>query len=431
MGKTLSVANIQTKMTKREKETVGLLSIGTFLEYFDLMLYIHMAVLLNDLFFPKADPFAKSLVSAFSFCSTYLFRPFGALLFGYLGDTIGRKSTVVLTTMIMTISCFTMAIAPTYAEVGITASVIITICRIMQGLSSMGEKISAEVYLTETFRPPVQYPIVAHMTTASSTGTMFAILISTIMTSYGFNWRYAFGIGAFIAVIGFIARSTLRESVEFADAKRRLSMLTEDDKDLKVKYEEKVNKKTALALFLMQCTNPIFLYITYIFSADILKNNFGFSSEEVIQRNLIISVVELVNVFIIAQLSYRIHPLKILRVFSFLMFVGIFIFSFLLNNITPTYLLIFQLFIAIFAPTTFPAAAVLVKYFPIFKRFTSASLLYALSRAGMYIITSFGLNYLVEYFNYVGILVVVVPVLIGYYWGLHHFQKLEEDNFAK
>jgi MFS family permease len=430
MGNTLSVANIQTSLTRGQKEAVGLLSIGTFLEYFDLMLYIHMAVLLNDLFFPKADPLAKSLVSAFSFCSTYLFRPFGALIFGYLGDTIGRKSTVILTTMIMTVSCFTMAIAPTYADVGITASIIITVCRIMQGLSSMGEKIGAEVYLTETFKPPVQYPVVAHMTTASSTGTMFAILISTIMTSYGFNWRYAFGIGAFIAVIGFIARSTLRESVEFADAKRRLNRMTEGEKNLELKHEEKVNKKTALALFLMQCTNPIFLYITYIFSADILKNNFGFSSEQVIQRNLIISIVELANVFILAQLSYKIHPLKILRVFSFLMFGGIFIFSFLLNSITPTYLLLFQLFIAIFAPTTFPAAAVLVKYFPIFKRFTSASLIYALSRAGMYIITSFGLNYLVEYFDYVGILIVVIPVLIGYYWGLHHFQKLEEGVLA-
>ena len=59
----------QTKLTKEQKQAVGLLSIGTFLEYFDLMLYVHMAVLLNELFFPKTDPFTASLLSAFGFCS--------------------------------------------------------------------------------------------------------------------------------------------------------------------------------------------------------------------------------------------------------------------------------------------------------------------------------------------------------------------------
>jgi len=66
MSKTLSVANIQTKLTKEQKEAVDLLYIGTFLEYFDLMLYVHMAILLNELSFPKIDPFTKSLISAFS-----------------------------------------------------------------------------------------------------------------------------------------------------------------------------------------------------------------------------------------------------------------------------------------------------------------------------------------------------------------------------
>ena len=59
----------QKKLTRKQKEAVGLLSVGTFLEYFDLMLYVHMAVLLNELFFPKTDPFTASLLSAFSFCS--------------------------------------------------------------------------------------------------------------------------------------------------------------------------------------------------------------------------------------------------------------------------------------------------------------------------------------------------------------------------
>ena len=66
----------QKSLTREQKEEVGLLSIGTFLKYFDLMLYVHMSVLLNELFFPKTDPDTASILSAFAFCSTFVFRPF-------------------------------------------------------------------------------------------------------------------------------------------------------------------------------------------------------------------------------------------------------------------------------------------------------------------------------------------------------------------
>jgi MFS family permease len=86
-------------LNREQKEAIGLLQIGTFLEYFNLMLYVHMAGLLNELFFYKTDPHAASLLAAFAFCIPYMLRPFGALVFGYIGDNIGRKTTVIITTM--------------------------------------------------------------------------------------------------------------------------------------------------------------------------------------------------------------------------------------------------------------------------------------------------------------------------------------------
>ena len=91
-------------LTRNQREAVGLLQVGTLLEYFDLMLYVHLAVLLNELFFPKTDAHTASLLSAFAFCSTFVLRPFGAFIFGYIGDRLGRKTTVVLTTMMMSLS---------------------------------------------------------------------------------------------------------------------------------------------------------------------------------------------------------------------------------------------------------------------------------------------------------------------------------------
>ncbi len=171
-----------SSLNSEQKEAVGLLQIGTFLEYFDLMLYVHMAVLLNDIFFPKTDPHTASILAAFAFCSTYLLRPFGALLFGYIGDHIGRKSTVILTTMMMAISCIIMATLPTYAQIGITAAWLMIICRILQGLSSMGEIVGAEIYLTEITTPPIRYPIVALIGCASRLGNMAALGIATLIT---------------------------------------------------------------------------------------------------------------------------------------------------------------------------------------------------------------------------------------------------------
>lgn len=103
----------------------------------DLMLFVHMAVVLNEIFFPKFDPFTNSLLSAFTFCSTFALKPIGALLFGYIGDKVGRKHTVIITTMVMAISCIIMANVPTYAQIGIAASWVITICRALQGMSDV------------------------------------------------------------------------------------------------------------------------------------------------------------------------------------------------------------------------------------------------------------------------------------------------------
>jgi MFS family permease len=210
--------NTFLSLQKKQKQAIGLLSIGTFLEYFDLMLYIHMAVLLNELFFPKTDPHMAGIISASAFCSTYLLRPFGALVFGYLGDNIGRKSTVIITTFMMSVSCLVMANFPTYEQIGISAAWIVTICRIVQGMSCMGEGTGAELYLTETTEPPLRYPVVASVVISASVGTTAALAVASFVTSFGLNWPLAFWTCALVALIGTVARTTLGETPYFADA---------------------------------------------------------------------------------------------------------------------------------------------------------------------------------------------------------------------
>jgi len=429
-------SNVETFscLSKEQKEAAFLLSTGTFLEYFDLMLYVHMAVLLNELFFPTTDPNTAALLQAFVFCSTFVFRPLGALFFGWIGDHISRKSTVVITTTIMAISCVIMANLPTYSQIGIAASWLITICRILQGLSSMGEIVGAELYLTELTKPPAQYPIVGFVAVAATIGAVAALGIASLVTSYTFNWRLAFWIGAIIAVVGAIARTALRETPEFADAKRRLRRKHEiahiDQKILQYDpiVNERVNTYTALFIFIIYCEWPLCFYFIYIYCGNILKNSFAYSAEAVIQHNLIIAIVQFLTSLFVTLLSYKIHPLKIIKT-KIIVFLTLILFCpLLLNNITmPFHLLLIQSLIISFAGSALPAAPIFYKHLPVFKRFTYGSFIYALSRAIMYVITSFGIVYSTKYLGYYGFLIIMLPISIGCYFAINHFKRLEKE----
>lgn len=431
---TMPRTNVALSLAPEQKEAIALLSIGTFLEYFDLLLYVHMAVLLNELFFPQTDPHTAALLSAFAFCSSYILRPVGALIFGYLGDNIGRKSTVVITTMMMSISCFVMANLPTYAEIGIAAAWIVTICRVIQGMATMGEVIGADIYITEITQPPIQYPAVTLIAICGVLGGTVALGVASIVTSFGFNWRMAFWLGALVAVIGAIARTRLRETPDFADAKRRVKkalLETKHDPQIlkdNVIWNEKVNKKTALSLFFIECSWPVCFYFAYMYCGNILKTSFHFTPEEVIHQNFVVSMIQLFSWVIVAYLSYIIYPLKILKVRLAIFMIFIIICPYLLSTITsPFHMMLIQSFIVVFGFMGTPAVPIFYKHFPIFKRFTYATFTYALSRAFIYVITSFGLVYFSQYFGNWVVLIVMIPTSLTFIYALHHFEVLEKE----
>lgn len=427
------------RSAKQEKiEAICLLQVGTFLEFFDLMLFVHMAIILNELFFPKTDPHTTSLLAAFAFCSTFVMRPFGAFLFGYLGDYIGRKATVILTTMMMALSCIVMANLPTYAQIGIAATWAVTICRILQGLASMGEVTGAKIYLTEMIKPPARYPVVALIGSSSAVGGMMALAVASLVTGSVFNWRMAFWVGAGIALVGTLARTRLRETPDFADMKRRAKQAIEiaDENGLTKAAEllrkthplwnEIIDKKTLLAYFLIECPWPAVFYFSYIYCGSLLKNSFGYTGAQVIHNNFILSVLALAMSLFFALLSYKIHPLKILKAKA----MGFMPFILVLPHILQTThwdtsILIIQTLTLFFGLSGDPAYGCILIHLPVFRRFTLAGLSYAVTRALMYIITSFGLVYLTNFFDHWGVLVIMVPLSMGFIWGVCHFEKLE------
>lgn len=428
-------------LNREQKIAFGLLQFGTFLEYFDLYLYIHLSVLLNDLFFPPTDPQAVPLLSAFAFCSIFIARPFTALILGYIGDTIGRKSTVIITTMMMSLSCMVMANLPTHAQIGILASWFMIMCRVLQGFSSMGELIGAKIYLTEMIKPPLRYPVVASLTVTVGLGSMVALLVANLVTTQGFDWRIAFWIGAVVAIIGSTARTYLRETPDFVDMKCRLTKAIKDAEESGLEkvaqllkktnpiFKEKVHAKTIWAYFSLECTGPLGLFIAYIYMGNVLKTSFGFSAHQVIQQNLIVMIVTLSRYILLTHLSAKIHPLKLIKIqlYIFIPFILIYPY-FLINHLTVMTILLFQILSECFIPITHPATALIFPYFPIFKRFTCVSFIFATTRAVMHVTTSFGTIYITSLMGHGGLLIVILPTIAAFAWGLRYFEKLEQQN---
>lgn len=417
--------NVLSSLKSDQKEAIGLLQIGTFLEYFDLMLYVHMAVLLNELFFPETDPHTTALLSAFAFCSSFVLRPFGALIFGWIGDNIGRKATVIITTLLMSLSCMIMANLPTYAQIGIAATWIVTGCRIVQGLSSMGEIMGAQIYVTEITKPPAQYIAVSFVSIASAFGSMAALGIASLVTHFQFNWRLAFWMGAAIAVIGSVARIRLRETPEFIEMKKKQLKKTQDETAQESLEQKWGQLATFAAYFFVFCGWPLTFYVSYMYFNPILKQ-FGYTTQDMIFHNFLLSITLCVSSISWTFLTLKLHPLNITKLKGSVGLVLAFTLPFLISVAqTPLSIFALQVLLLNFTLGETPSFAIFIKHFPTLKRFTVTSFLYALTRAIMYIITSLGLVYLTEYLGHSGLSVVMVPVTIGFLWGINHFKKLE------
>ena len=417
------------KLTRAQKEAVFLLSIGTLLEYFDLMLYVHLSTILNDLFFPKTDPMIAKLLAVTAFCMTFALRPIGGYVIGRIGDAIGRKHTVLITTFLMAGSCLTMAMFPTYAEIGIWATVAILLCRMVQGFSSLGEIIGAGVYLAETLKSPYKYIANGLIDVQIRMGGFFALGVASLVLNSNFSWRYAFFIGAGIAIIGLVARRRLRETPEFVNYQVRMKL----DKQLNDGniINEKVEVRLCLSLFFAMITFPFGYYIAYIYLGDFMKDSLGMTAEQVINHNFKFSIID---VFIISFLTYSyrsIHPINTTIAAGFILIFTLLLTPYCLEHIHAlggeNVIFILQAGIGQIVAINW---LMWMKHFPISKRFTAVATTYGISSAIGYAIVAYGLIPLTTWFGYYGIWVLFAPAIIGFIWALSYLMKLEKVSGA-
>src|SRR5438132_2900459 len=140
----------------REEYNLGLViaasSVGTVIEWYDFYLYGSLAVFFSTLFFPRGNPTAAFLASLATFAAGFAVRPFGAIVFGRVGDLVGRKYAFVVTLTVMGLSTFFIGLLPSYERVGVLAPVLLVALCLIQGLALGGEYGGAATYVAEHSR---------------------------------------------------------------------------------------------------------------------------------------------------------------------------------------------------------------------------------------------------------------------------------------
>src|SRR5579863_1495862 len=188
---------------------IGASSVGTLIEWYDFYLYGVLAAFFSKHFFsPALDPTVALIASYFVFWTGFLVRPFGAIVFGHLGDLIGRKFTFMLTLLLMGAATFVVGLLPGYGSIGFLAPVLLVLMRVVQGLALGGEYGGAATYIAEHAPDGKRGFYTSWIQTTATLGIVLALLvIMAFRLGLGeddwkdYGWRLPFFLSAVLVVL--------------------------------------------------------------------------------------------------------------------------------------------------------------------------------------------------------------------------------------
>jgi MFS family permease len=238
-------------MTSEERKVIFASSLGTVLEWYDFYIYGTLGAFLAKYFFSNVPPNVGFIFALLAFAAGFAVRPFGALLFGRLGDTIGRKNTFLLCMTLMGLGTFFIGVLPSYATWGIAAPVVLIALRLVQGLALGGEYGGAAIYVAEHSPPNKRGYYTSWIQTTATMGLFLALLlILGIRTSIGeeaftnWGWRIPFLVSALLLIVTIWMGMKLNEAPLF---QKMLAEGKQSKRPLGEAFGEWGNLKIALA----------------------------------------------------------------------------------------------------------------------------------------------------------------------------------------
>ncbi len=219
---------IATNDIDRSSKTVILAGVvGNVLEWYDFALYGYLAPVISLLFFPNDRELISLLETYGVFAAGFVMRPVGAVVFGYIGDRISRRTELFLSVILMAIPTFLLGLLPDYQHIGIAAPVMLILLRLVQGLSVGGEFTGSVTYVAET-APQSRRGFTASFANVGSTlGILLGLATVTLITHFlsdvqlqTWGWRLPFLIGGLLGLVGLYIRKNLPVSETFAEHHR-------------------------------------------------------------------------------------------------------------------------------------------------------------------------------------------------------------------
>ena len=213
-------------MTAEERKVILASSLGTVFEWYDFYLYGSLAAIIGAKFFSQYDPNTRNIFALLAFAAGFLVRPFGALVFGRIGDLVGRKYTFLVTILIMGLSTVIVGLLPTSDSIGIAAPVILILLRMLQGLALGGEYGGAATYVAEHAPAGRRGFYTSWIQTTATLGLFLSLLVILFtrqtmgeVAFLDWGWRIPFLLSAVLLVISLWIRLQLNESPAFQKMK--------------------------------------------------------------------------------------------------------------------------------------------------------------------------------------------------------------------
>jgi MFS family permease len=308
---------MQNGIARTIRKVIIASSAGTLIEWYDFYIFGSLSTIISERFFPKQNPTADYLATLAIFATGFIVRPFGAVIFGRIGDKVGRKFTFLLTLLLMGISTFAIGLVPDYETIGIAAPFVVLLLRLVQGLALGGEYGGAAIYVAE--HSPIERRgfYTSFIQTTATIGlfvSLAVILVTRLSLDAGdfsdWGWRIPFLLSIVLVVISYFIRRKLDESPEFTALKKsgRVSK-----NPLKESFGNKENLKwVLLALFGATAGQGVVWYTGQFYALSFLQKTL---SLEFVQSNIVIAGALLVAtpLFIyFGNLSDRIGRKKIM-----------------------------------------------------------------------------------------------------------------------
>jgi MFS family permease len=277
------MSNPETLSPKAIRKVIFASSLGTLIEWYDFYIFGSLATILADQFFPKTNPTAALLSTLATFAAGFIVRPFGALVFGRLGDIVGRKYTFLLTLVIMGGSTFAIGLIPSYAKIGFAAPLLVLLLRLLQGLALGGEYGGAATYVAEHAPAGKKGYYTSWIQTTATLGLFVSLGVilatrhlldsnaaASIAKFNDWGWRIPFLISILLVVVSIYIRLKMHESPLFSKLKAEGKTVANP---LKESFAKKANlKMVLLALFGATMGQGVVWYTGQFYAQSFLEN---------------------------------------------------------------------------------------------------------------------------------------------------------------